>query len=150
MTASAFTIEALIPHRGRMRLIDRIVRVDAREATTEAHPGDHWPLCREGAVSSLMAVELGAQTAGILIGYRERQANGPAGSGRGWMVGIRRTRFHEFELPLGKCVRTHASLGFGYETYVEIEATALCDDRPVAEMTLQFFWSTGEAPPGAP
>lgn len=150
MTAVPFTIEELIPHRGGMCLIDRIVRVDLTEALTEAHPRENWPLRQGDAVSSLLAVELGAQTAGILIGFKERQGRGRRNTGRGWLVGIRRTLFREFELPLGACVVSRARLGFNYETYVEIEATTLCGERPVAEMALQFFWNPGEAPPRRP
>jgi predicted hotdog family 3-hydroxylacyl-ACP dehydratase len=130
-----------------MCLIDRIVKVDPTEALTEAHPREHWPLRQGDAVSSLLAVELGAQTAGVLIGFKERQGKEGEDTGRGWLVGIRRTLFHESEMPLGACVETRARLGFNYATYVEIEAITRCGGRPVADMTLQLFWNPGNAPP---
>ncbi|MBL0712995.1 MAG: hypothetical protein JJV98_04775 [Desulfosarcina sp.] len=142
MTTPLFTIEELLPHRDTMCLIDRIVQVNEKEAVTEARPRENWPLYRRNAVSSLLAVELGAQTAGILIGHKERQAKGGLARGRGWLVGIRQTRFHRSEFPLGTPVTTRARLGFSYDTYVEIEATAMSGVRTVAEMALQFFWDT--------
>ncbi|RLC00730.1 MAG: hypothetical protein DRI57_31950, partial [Deltaproteobacteria bacterium] len=57
-------IEELIPHRDRMKLIDRIIEVDDETALTESVVTREWPLYDGNSVNSIILIELAAQTAG--------------------------------------------------------------------------------------
>ena len=59
-------IETMIPHRGRMRLIEKVVAVDNQKALTAATTSEDWPLYRDGSVDVLVTIELVAQTAALL------------------------------------------------------------------------------------
>jgi len=122
-------------------LIDRLVAVNRRGAVTEATPTRRWPLRQAGHVSSLVAVEISAQTAGILVGYQERQHRGATLHGKGWLVGIKNAAFHQQRFRIGKTIRTHARPVFSYQTFHEIETEVLVDRTPAAHIVLQVFWT---------
>jgi len=61
---------ARIPHEGPMLFIDDVVSVEGRRATTRTTIGDDHVMLQEGTVSSLIAVELFAQTAAVLMAQR--------------------------------------------------------------------------------
>ena len=65
------SIDRLVPHRERMRLIDHIVAVDEDRAITESVITDQWPLTTGGRTSTLVLIELVAQTASVHIGCRD-------------------------------------------------------------------------------
>lgn len=141
MSSTAFDLDQLIPHRDGMRLIDRLVAVNRRWAVTEATPTHRWPLQQAGHIGSLVAVEISAQTAGILVGYQERQRKGETLHGKGWLVGIKNAAFHQQRFRIGQTIRTHARRGFSYQTFHEIETEVLVDRTPAAHIVLQVFWT---------
>ena len=61
------SIEALLPHAGRMRLIDRIVSYDEQEIVCESnsHRATDHPLAEAGVLSIICGVEYGAQAMAI-------------------------------------------------------------------------------------
>ena len=134
-------LDHLIPHRKGMRLIDRVVSVDQRSAITETVPTVHWPLQQHHLVSSLVAVELSAQTAGILIGHEARRIKGTPLSGKGWLVGIKAAVFHHEDFRVGTRVRTRARLKFSYQTFHEIHTEVTVGDELAARIELQIFWT---------
>ena len=148
MAFQEFALDQLIPHRNGMRLVDRLVSADHREAVTEATPREHWPLRDGRHVSSLVAVEISAQTAGILIGMQERRARGARFQGKGWLVGIKAADFHRAHLHFGRIIRTHARAVFSYQTFHEIETAVRMGNMPVAHITLQLFWLETASPEG--
>jgi hypothetical protein len=68
-------IETLIPHRDRMRFLDAVIAVDAEKAVTAATVTEDWPLYSEGSVDVLVTIELVAQTAALLEGWKRLQSN---------------------------------------------------------------------------
>jgi predicted hotdog family 3-hydroxylacyl-ACP dehydratase len=131
-----------------MRLVDRLLAADHREALTEATPTEHWPLRQANAVSSLVAVEISAQTAGILVGIQERRIKGASLQGKGWLVGIKKAAFHRDGFRIGRTIQTHAKLVFSYQTFHEIDTEVRVGDIPAADITLQLFWiETGSGQP---
>ena len=141
MPLPEFALDQLIPHRGRMRLVDRLVAVSRQEAITEATPTSRWPLRDGDSISSLVAVEISAQTAGILVGHRERLIKGEALDGKGWLVGIKKAAFHESRFRIGTTIRTHAHPGYNYKTFHEVETVVRVDNLPAAHVVLQVFWT---------
>ncbi len=43
-----YTVEDIIPHRGRMKLIDEILGYDGTTAETRATVTENWPLVENG------------------------------------------------------------------------------------------------------
>lgn len=84
-------IEALIPHRGRMKLIDCVVDLHEEESVTSARVSDLWPLHRDAFVDPLILIEVVAQTAAVHISGKRK--NGKTVDRRGWMVGIKNADF---------------------------------------------------------
>ncbi|MDP1989876.1 MAG: hypothetical protein Q8K00_02540, partial [Syntrophales bacterium] len=68
-------IETLIPHRDRMRLLAEVITVDTEKAVTSANVTEDWPLYHEGSVDVLVTIELVAQTAALLEGWKRLQSN---------------------------------------------------------------------------
>lgn len=113
-------IEALIPHRDRMKLIDCIVEISERGAITTARVSDRWPLHADGGVDPLVLIELVAQTAAVHI-----SGTRPKGSGevdrRGWMVGIKSAEFFAGRIPLGTVLKTVVNSLYKIEQYSVLE-----------------------------
>ena len=61
------SIETLLPHAGRMRLIDRIVSYDEQRIVCESdsHRAPDHPLADGGALSIICGLEYGAQVMAI-------------------------------------------------------------------------------------
>jgi predicted hotdog family 3-hydroxylacyl-ACP dehydratase len=98
-------IEALIPHRDRMKLIDGILDISDERATTIARVSDRWPLYEAGSVDPVVLIELVAQTAAVHISGR-RQSGRNAADRRGWMVGIKKADFFVGSIPVNTILKT--------------------------------------------
>lgn len=78
MSAREIDIPALIPHAGRMVLIDRVRSWNDDEITclTRTHAAPDNPLRNEAGVPALAGAEYGAQAAAIHGGLLGRRADG--------------------------------------------------------------------------
>ena len=133
-------IEDLIPHRERLKLIDTIVSVDQNHAVTRAMVNESWPLLSDDAVSTLMLIELAAQTAGICIGWNEKmKTSGPKGEARGWLVGIKKAQFYIDIIPLNTWITVRSESCLAVENYKEIAATAHIGKLLVGDIILQIL-----------
>jgi predicted hotdog family 3-hydroxylacyl-ACP dehydratase len=86
-------IEDLLPHRDRMLLIDEILEVEHNMAVTCATVTPRWPFFNGNGVDSLVLIEVVAQTAGISNGWVRIQKHGKDSEKKGWLVGIKQSRF---------------------------------------------------------
>ena len=133
-------IENLIPHRGRMKLIDTIVTVDQQHAVTRATVKQSWPLLSGDAVSTIVLIELAAQTAGVCIGWNEKmKTDGPKTKAEGWLVGIKKARFYVAKISLETCITVRSEDRLVVENYREIAATARIGEMLVADINLQIL-----------
>ncbi len=130
-------VEGLIPHRNRMRLVNEIVVVDEKKAVTVSTVTEDWPMVEAGSANCLVLVELVAQTAGVCLGWRERQKTDDDLEGTGWIVGVKEAVFHCNELPLNSRITTESRRVFQMEFYSEIEGTTRMGDEILAEIKLQ-------------
>lgn len=128
-------IETLIPHRERMRLIDRVVAVDDEKAVTAATVTDDWPLYREGSVDILVTIELVAQTAALLEGWKRLKSN--RGGATGWLVGIKKADFRHPRLPVPMTLITEAARSYALEGYAVFTGTVSSGSEVVATMQIQ-------------
>jgi predicted hotdog family 3-hydroxylacyl-ACP dehydratase len=112
-------IEKLIPHRAPMRLVQDIVRIDDDSIETASIVQDSWPTARDGRVRTLILIELIAQTAAALQGWRERHER-EDGAG-GLLVGVHEAKLREAALPVGARLRCFARVSHGAPNYLAFE-----------------------------
>jgi predicted hotdog family 3-hydroxylacyl-ACP dehydratase len=130
-------IDALVPHRRPLRLIDEIVTVSQESAETAAVVSKDWPTVTAGAAHVLVLIELVAQTAAVIGGYQALMNPDGARPHKGMLVGIKQAVFTAETLPVGTRIVTRASTRPLMENFKQIDGVALIDDRVVGEMALQ-------------
>jgi predicted hotdog family 3-hydroxylacyl-ACP dehydratase len=134
-----YTIDDLIPHRDRMKLVQEVLEADAKSAVTAATVNDAWPTYADGSVSPVVVVELTAQTAGVSVGLDELERNNKKVAGKGWIVGIKRASFLVDRIPAGSRIITRAWERVAHNDYAEIEGAASVEGNPVGTVILQVM-----------
>jgi predicted hotdog family 3-hydroxylacyl-ACP dehydratase len=137
-------IEDLLPHRGQMLLIDEILEVDHNMAVTCATVTNRWPFFNGNGVNSLVLIEVVAQTAGINNGWVRIQKHGKDSEKKGWLVGIKQSRFFVDTLDLNARIITRTENQFEFEGYRQILGTSRIGSEVVGEIVLQVIQT--EAP----
>jgi len=132
-----FDIDALVPHRRPLRLIDEILAVDGDTATTAAVVTPDWPTFSSGAAHPLVMIELVAQTAAVIGGYKALTSPSPIHVRTGMLVGIKQAVFGVDDLPGGTRLVIQATTQAILENFKEISGIVKIDDTIVGEMTLQ-------------
>ena len=120
-------IRTLIPHSGRMCLLDEVVHWDERSIVciSNTHRDPANPLRRQGRLSAVHAFEYGAQAAAVHGGLRARAAGTIASPG--YLAALRVGRLYakrldHIHLPLRICA-THL-FGDGANTVYECRVSA--------------------------
>ncbi len=132
-------VEELLPHRGRMLIIDDIVKIDGDVAVSRSRVNENWPLFEGTATSSLMIIELVAQTSGLCNGLALVKSKGEGTDVKGWLVGVKKSSFYIDALPLGAEIITQTKNAFEFEGFREIEGFAKIGSDLVGEVTLQVM-----------
>lgn len=86
-------LEALLPHRPPMRLVESVVRETAHGLVCMARVGPDCCLARDGVAPALAGVEAAAQTAALWEALR-RSRSGSAGARIGYLVALREASFY--------------------------------------------------------
>jgi predicted hotdog family 3-hydroxylacyl-ACP dehydratase len=143
----AIDIEALIPHRRPMRLVEEVITVEAEAIVTGAVVRETWPTAERGCARTLVLVELVAQSAAVLQGWRERR-DGKTASG-GLLVGIPQATPSEPALPLGTRLLCSVRITHGAPNYLAFEGEVK-DTRGVLWLTaaIQAFRPDEHPPSG--
>ena len=118
-TSSAADIERLIPHRLPMRLVEELVRVDGLSIETGAVVRDSWPTADGGRVRTLVLVELIAQSAAVLQGWKERHEE-RTGMG-GLLVGIPHATPAQLTVPVGTQLVCTVRISHGATNFLAFE-----------------------------
>lgn len=139
MHPTEMTPEKILPHRGRMLLIEKILHVDDNRAVTRSVVSAGWPFCSGRDVQALVLIELVAQTAGVLNGWIREIQHGPGSDKRGWIVGIRQARLTVDTLPIGAELISRAENRMAFEDFREIYGTVDHQKKTVGEITLQLL-----------
>ena len=137
MERTSIDIEALIPHRDRMRLITEVLFVDEEKAVTSATARETWPLFAGGSVDTLVTIELVAQTAALLEGWKRLQSD--RGGATGWLVGIKNAEFRSMRIPVNETLVTEVRRSYALEGYAVFTGTVSIGSEPVATMQIQAF-----------
>lgn len=136
---TALPLEALLPQRGRMLLLNKVLAGEASFAVTESVVRPDWPLARPEGVDSLVLVEVAAQTAGISCSWDRLQRLGPKSEQKGWIVAIKRAELHLAHLPFGAHIRVEGRNTINYGGFQEISTTVSMNDACIAEIVLQLY-----------
>jgi len=139
MNLADIDIEDLIPHRGRMMLINEIIEVDENRAVTRAVVTERWPLFDGKAVNPLVLIELVAQTAGVSNGWDRIRKHGIDSEKKGWLVGIKKSSFSIDTIPLHAQIITRCENRFEYDGFREVLGTTQIGTDIVGEVALQVF-----------
>lgn len=115
----AAEVEALIPHRAPMRLIEAFETPVEHTMNAFAEVRDAWPTVRDGSARTVILIELIAQAAAVLQGFRERAENKPATGGL--LVGIPTMCFSRGRIPVGTKLVCNVSITHGVQNYLAFE-----------------------------
>ena len=137
-TTNALNVESLLPHRGRMLLVDEILTLTDDQATTRSIANTNWPLYRDGTINPLILVELVAQTAGVHNSLKLVKERGEGSQTRGWLVGVKIARFHVDAIAPGEKVTTTTNNAFVFDNLREIKGTAFIGGQLAADVVLQI------------
>lgn len=128
-------IDSLIPHRGKIKIIEGILDIQESSAISYAVVNSDWPLFDGEAVDALVLIESIAQTAAIVEGYKRRQ-RGEDGV-RGWLVGIKSARFHVKKIGVDTKLIISLKNKYAFDHYGVVEGTVQAGDDILATATLQ-------------
>jgi predicted hotdog family 3-hydroxylacyl-ACP dehydratase len=137
--------ETILPHRGRMLLIDEILELDDDGAATRSVVKERWPFFNGRDVNTIVLIELVAQTAGVHNGWIRDKLHGPAADKKGWIVGIRQARLMVNAIPLGTELITRAKNQMEFEGFRDIFGTVAMETQIVAEIAIQLLRSDATA-----
>ncbi len=131
--------EFFLPHRGLMKLVEKIVKADENSALTQAVVKDSWPLVKNNWVSPIVCIELVAQTSAIAIGWKDFILTGKKPKGSGWLVGIKESEFFTDKLPVNAEILTYAKVNFTMDNYTQIKGVCEYNGKNAGEITLQVI-----------
>jgi predicted hotdog family 3-hydroxylacyl-ACP dehydratase len=143
-TRSAYLpLEAYLPHRRRMVLLDRILEAEAGRILCAVTIRAESPFCRdEGAglqVAAHVGIEYMAQAIGVLVGWQARAAGEPVRTG--FLVSTRQYTSRVDAFPLGAELRVEARENWRDDTGLGVMDCAIYHPNAVlaAEATLTVF-----------
>lgn len=132
-------IELLLPHRGRMRLVEAIVSLTETDAVSIATVRESWPLHDGGYVEPIVLIELLAQTSGLCNGLTRLRDEGIDSDKSGWIVGIKEAHLFVNALPVGTTIVSSAENRFTFDDFREVHGAARIGDTVVADAVLQLM-----------
>jgi|LSQX01.1.fsa_nt_gb predicted hotdog family 3-hydroxylacyl-ACP dehydratase len=130
------TIESLIPHRDRMKLIDEIVDITDHSAITRTTVSSRLPLYRDGHVDSLIIIEIVAQTAAVHVSWR-KDTTGKAGGGL--LAGVKNADFFMERVPLQTILTTTVKPLYSADGYTVLEGTVQAEKDLVGRVEIQVI-----------
>jgi predicted hotdog family 3-hydroxylacyl-ACP dehydratase len=108
--AAQLPIEAYIPHRGAMQLLDRLIEADAEHAVAEVVVPPDGLFVRDGHMPAWVGLEYMAQTISAWSGARARREGGEPRLG--FLLGTRRYLALCESYPVGAVLRIEARQEF--------------------------------------
>ncbi|MDD5722860.1 MAG: hypothetical protein PHY29_03870 [Syntrophales bacterium] len=136
-------IEELIPHRGRMKLIDEVLDIDDDKAVTRARVSDQWPLCRDLFVDPIVLIEVVAQTSAVYISGKT-EGGRSATDRRGWMVGVKNADFFCDRIPVDTILRTTVRSLYHIDQYNVIAGEVQAGDDMLCRVEIQVLRESEE------
>jgi predicted hotdog family 3-hydroxylacyl-ACP dehydratase len=136
-------IEALIPHRGRMKLIDDVLTINDEAAITTARVTERWPLHHDAFVDPIVLIEIVAQTAAVHISGR-KEGGRNAADRRGWMVGIKNADFYWDRIPVDTVLTTTVKSLYHIENYSVLDGEVKAGTELLCRVQIQVLRESNE------
>ena len=133
------TIEDLLPHRGKMLLVDEILELEATYGVTASIANSSWPLAGDNGIQPLILVELAAQTAGVCNGWDRIINQGVDSEKKGWLVGVKQADFHITTIPFNSRIITRSENTHKYDLLREISSTMQINNTIIGNVILQLI-----------
>lgn len=134
MDLLSYPIEELIPHRGTMRLIDRLVAFDEKE---------HCVVCefivRNKFSRSHVAIEYMAQASAVLAGLFDKIENPDLPPRIGFLMGSRKLKLDIENFHVGKAYQVKVKELFSDDNMGSFEAGIYDSGKEVASAILNAF-----------
>ena len=132
-------IEDILPHRGTMLLLDRLIEFEANLAIAEYVPrADAWYVDGNGNMPAWIGIELMAQTIAVHVGLEKRMKGLPPKHGA--LLGTRRYVASQPSFVAGEALRIHTRMIYrdasGFSAY---DGRISVDRETVATATLKVF-----------
>ncbi len=137
MLAGVEQIEEWIPHRAPMRLVEELSDATDTTGCIHATVRTSWPLVTGGVADPIVLIELVAQGAACLAGYRKRDEERLGG--RGWLVGVRRTRLSTRDLPVGTELTARIRVEYEVDNYAVFTGQVFAGAERLAEVEIQTY-----------
>ena len=137
-----------MPHRGRMRMVERALSMEDGRGVLEARVRETWPLCDGERVPSLVVIDVVAQGAAVYASWERQLEQRPGG--RGFIVGVRKTDWSAPSIPVGAVLQVEIVrevIMDNYAAFIGEVTTAEGDYK--ARVELQTFRKEDQEP-GSP
>lgn len=129
-----------------MRLVEEVVDLNSKSATTVSIVNEKWPLCYHKSVSCLVTIELVAQTSALAIGWEyHRDEYKDDVQGKGWLVGIKDASFYRENIPLETKITTKVDISLNMNNYTEVDGYTTTEHEQLSKIKLQVLRMDKEA-----
>ncbi|RYZ38291.1 MAG: 3-hydroxylacyl-ACP dehydratase [Myxococcaceae bacterium] len=131
-------IAELVPHGGRMRLLDRVLEADAETLLAEVTVREDSLFCVDGSVGGWVGIEYMAQAVAAWAGWQARQ-RGEAPK-VGFLLGTRRYECQRPAFKPGECLRIGVLRQFSADNGLgQFDCTITLGTQTVATAALTVF-----------
>ena len=136
--AVSYPITAIVPHAGKMCLLDRAIDGDAESLSCEVTIRDGGLFFKDGGVDGWVGIEYMAQTVAAWAGWRARlRGESPQ---IGFLLGSRRYECSQPRFALGQTYRVDVSRLFQTDNGLgQFDCSIQLDGQIVASATLTVF-----------
>ena len=133
------SVEDLLPHRGTMLLLDRLISFESKSITSEYVPNeDAWYADEQGNMPSWIGIELMAQTVAAHAGVLKRAESAPLK--QGVLLGTRRYTSTQPAFAAGETLRVQAKIIYRDTAgFVAYECGISVRGKEVANAMLKVF-----------
>ncbi|MFH0786006.1 MAG: hypothetical protein V2B13_00165 [Pseudomonadota bacterium] len=131
-----FPAAPLIPHRRRMRLLEWVRRPTEKGLQAETTVNADWPLHKDGLVSSVIGIELVAQT---IAAKRTWSLGQGAGARLGFLVGIKEAEISPPGFPVGTKLVIQVTELYNVGDYAVYEGQVSSESDCFCKTTIQVM-----------
>lgn len=143
MTSEPSSLDRLLPHTSRARLLTRLVERRDDAVIAEALVPSGYPLVESGGVPAFVGIELGAQAVAALLACGAPSAAEPPA--HGYVVRVREADFTCPYLPVGVPITVAATIEASAGALVHARVVVSVAGTPCVTASLSTY-----LPPGAP
>ena len=130
-------VEDVVPHSGRMVLLDRLLLVEEGRLRAEVVLRANSMFVRNGRARAIVAVEYMAQAVAAYVGTISRQKNQPVEIG--YLIGIREMTLAVGHLEAGDVLEIEAEHVFGNDQLGSFKTSTKKNGALLAEATLTVY-----------